>query len=168
MNFPTIENFPDDRAKMLKADWIDETVPRSQKIDLGIWSGEIGAIKGIWIEGDLPKKVFSEMAKDISHEYHAWRRDSLTKSAPEKALSTSFFELIYWTFTRDNPTEEIKAKAVRIQESFFVDHPRRCIPDPSLFKEIIPPVGQGLTIFQDAGLRFISQCVQKDMISSGE
>jgi hypothetical protein len=56
-----------ERAKVLKAKWLDETTPKDKKVDLGVWSGTYGQIKTIEItveRGYAPDSYFSPPTRE--------------------------------------------------------------------------------------------------------
>ncbi len=128
-----------EKALRLKEQWFSKSVPRDTKVDLGLWSGEMGEIKQINIENEVTYDT-----PDTSKYYQTTEEWMQRSMASKISYGIEWFKFVLWGRTTDNRelrnlTEEQKTEIKKILVDFYEANPSDPLPPSELFGELLPP-----------------------------
>lgn len=152
----------DNKAKVLKAAFEEGTLPPIIALDkVSFRSMEIKAIE---LEGEKEEKNnWKVNLEDYKNEHKRIR--GLT--AYEKSNRLEFFKLFFFTFTGKNEfSPELLEEARSRQEKFFIANPKRILPDPQIFKDLITDLPENKELsnnLRNSSSHFIERCLAADM-----
>lgn len=136
------------RGKYLEKLWLDKAVDREQKIAFGDFTGVVNDISGFRHEKpEVDKNKINFDNNSSSHqEYMSYRKETLVQSFFERSKNLGTFKCLYAASYFIDPSDDILEQARALQESFYRSNPKRCLPDPQIFKGLLKKknIGYGI------------------------
>ena len=131
---------PNEKAAKLKVSWLSASVPRSTKVDLGSWAGELGQIKDIKIEDEINYNTNYDQSAYVMSP-NEWMAKDLNGKV---AYGIEWFKFMLHGRTIDDPgrrnlSDGQKSEVKNILAKFYTATPKDPLPAPELFGELLPP-----------------------------
>jgi len=153
-------------AKSLQEDW-EKWMKSDRKtnhfVKVGTWSGHISDIAAIDLKTDVRPSEKEDRSHKINKEYLQERNAKLKLSPENRAKSTSMFELLYRAMTGQEANKKEVDQAKKLQADFFNSNPKRTLPNPTIFKAIIPRKREDISLFESRAMYAIELAVSQDI-----